>query len=422
MPPGGDDHSFADRQRQIEQQTREQMTREQTQRETARRMEGQQGQQQKMFESGSRDQGKGGRQFEGDHRGGQPSDSQRGPRDMQRNENSGDEGNRGKGMPFGGGGPGGPGMMPGGECLGRVKSTLKRVQKKVTVPSEWLQLITDVEAVSAKIKALAGSEDAGEEFEDIMDSVADKAEDLCMLEPKLMALEQMNRMATRDATRELTRLKKDYGNSKKRAEKSGEDISAITAKIDAKIAAIATAIEMLKKAEPQGESELAKAIAEFRKADSDPADIQEIMELVRETVFERFGDVYDDFRLLEQVGQSAKMTAQAEREINKYSALADKFEKPNKKGVKKDVSELRRLITEMRALLAKAKQMMKDDADEEDIFEIHSEAEQLMNDADEEVAHLQGKKTSTDNFINGTSPVGAAGANLWASVRNWLDR
>ena len=258
-------------------------------------------------------------------------------------------------------------------------------KKKIPVPAEISTLISELEAAIATVRDAKEETDA---VETALDVIMDKGEDLRDIGPMLGVLEQWPRMETRVSKR-LAAIKKSYLKNKTAAEKAKLDVSDPTADIDATIVRI--------------EAAMAEAKSDFEKGD-----FENIMENLDQEVFSELDDLQDKVNLLQQSLQASKngkrALADAKKMIGQFEAQAKRL-----LTAKKDTTKLDTLIAEMKAKHAQATTLLSSGKiTPESMYDLFVDGERLANDAQDEIAHLKGEKTSAEKELELAAPTNGA--------------
>ncbi len=272
-----------------------------------------------------------------------------------------------------------------------VKQNKKKIDslttKKVNVPAEYTELINELTTAVSTIKTATEWSD---EVEAAQDALSEKGEEMREIAPALGMLEQWPRI-TKRATDEITKLKKQ--------------VARIKAK---KLAGTESAIESIETKITQAESALSEA-------KSSTGNFQDAMESLQDNVFGLFEDIRDDFMILENISNLSKISKEVERELTKLDRESKRLA-----AKKKDVTHLNELIAKMRTGYAEMKSLLSSGTtDREEVFEAFSELESLRNDALEELAHLNGQKSTIEKEIevsSASTPIGAFLLSAWYAI------
>lgn len=276
--------------------------------------------------------------------------------------------------------------------VGDMARALARIKKQgISVPSEYE---TTIAALQSAIATIKNATESSGEVEAAMDTIQEMGPEMGEIGPKIGMLEHLPRIM-KEATRQVSQIKKMYAKSVARAQKAGIDVSDIKQSIESKL------------------QEFEAAIAEA-KASTDP---EEAADSLREDVFEGLEDLRDEMMILENISNASKMLKDAEKEIVRIEKAAATLKKQ-----KKDVSQLESLIAEMKALVADVKTLMQSKgSDKEQLFDAFYEGERLHNDALEILAKLRGEKTEIDKqFTPSDASKPNMGATVYWAVRDFL--
>lgn len=259
--------------------------------------------------------------------------------------------------------------------IANFKKTLERLKKQnIAVPAGAEALITELSGAIATVKASTGD---SEELDAALEILQDKGQELGEIGRTLGMLEQLPRVI-KEAEKQIKQVRKQLMRAQTAAAKNKTDISGITGKIESSI------------------QEIEKAIATAKSAAASSTDLEDVMDSIRDTVFEPLQDLRDEVMVLEQLSNASRMMKMAEKEIARVEKLAAQLKRQ-----KKDTAELEELIADMKQKLADVKSLLADkDVDKEELFDAFSEAERLHNDVAEELAELQGRPSDIDKEFN----------------------
>lgn len=259
--------------------------------------------------------------------------------------------------------------------VANFKKMLERLKKQnIAVPAGAEALVTELSNAIATVKASTGD---SEELDAALEVLQDKGQELGEIGRTLGMLEQLPRVI-KEAEKQIKQVRKQLTRAQTAATKNKTDISGITGKIESSI------------------QEIEKAIAAAKFASASSTDLEDVMDSIRDTVFEPLQDLRDEVMVLEQLSNASRMMKMAEKEIARVEKLAAQLKKQ-----KKDTAELEQLIADMKQKLADVKSLLADkDVDKEELFDAFSEAERLHNDVAEELAELQGRPSDVDKEFN----------------------
>lgn len=264
--------------------------------------------------------------------------------------------------------------------------TDKLAKQKVAVPEEYATLVSELTSALAVVKNAAEMTD---EVQTAMETIMEKGEELRDAGPKLGMLAQWP-MTLKQATAQVKRMDTQLARAKK--SKSATAYPELIAKVEANVGAVKSALEQAKSEATGGDFETA-------------------METLRDGVFEGSQDAYESMNVLENMANMTRMIKQAEKEIARYEKEATRYEKQ-----KKDASALRSIIAQMKRKLEEVKAVLSSgDSDPEGLFQDMSGAENLRNDAEDELQHLRGKPSSAEQQIQSSTATNA-GATIGKSL------
>lgn len=259
--------------------------------------------------------------------------------------------------------------------------TDKLAKQKVAVPEEYTTLVSDLTAALTVVK---NATEMSDEVQMAMETIMEKGEELRDAGPRLGMLAQWP-TTLKQAQVQVKRMDTQLARAKKN--KTAVAYPALIAKVEASVGAVKSALEQAKSEAVGG-------------------DLETAMETLRDGVFEGSQDAYESMNVLENMANMARMVKQAEKEIARYEKEATRYEKQ-----KKNVSALRSIIAQMKHRLEEVKAVLSSgDSDPEGLFQDMSGAENLRNDAEDELQHLRGKPSSSEQQIQSSAATNAGAA------------
>ncbi|MDO8493396.1 MAG: hypothetical protein Q7S19_02515 [bacterium] len=278
-------------------------------------------------------------------------------------------------------------MIGGGMKQGMtmMKKMIATAQKQgISVPAEYLTLISDVESA---IKVIEGATEMNDAVMEATETLQDKGEELRDIGPQIGMLTQWPKIL-KDAEKQITQVKKLFTTAKNKAKKSKVDISDIVSKVEAKIAEIEKIKNDLK-AEVGGKD----------------VDYEDIMERMHEEVFAAMDDLRDDMNTLQNIGNITSQLKRVDKDLKSYATRANNLTK-----AKKNTTHLKELLAEANKKSAAVKAIIaKPGFDPETLFEAISDGEGLINDINDELAELEGRETDLDKQFNYQDPFASQG-------------
>ncbi len=270
------------------------------------------------------------------------------------------------------------GMMEKGIVM--MKKSIAKLQKQgISVPGEYLALISSVEEA---MKVIKGATEMTDEVSAAMEILQDKSEDLREIGPRIGMLSEWPRII-KSADSQLVRVRKQFNQAKTRAKKSMVDISEIEAKIEAELSQIEKVRDDLK-------IQATKADVEFG----------DIMDSLREDVFEAIGDLQNDINILQNISDIGSELKKVDSMLKNFDARAVRLQK-----AKKNTSRLSELIVEAKKKRDEVKNIIsKSGFGLEALFNTISDGQSLLREINQEFATLENQKTEIDNQFNFSNP------------------
>ena len=262
-----------------------------------------------------------------------------------------------------------------------MKSMTARAQKQgVSVPEEYLSTISKLESA---IKVIENATEMSDDVFDAMDTIREDGDSLRELGPKIGMLTEWPKIL-KNASSQLSRLRKQFDQAKVRVKKSKIDTSEIEAKIEAEISEMEKARDSLKIAATKTDS-----------------DFEEIMSSLREDVFEKVGDAQNDINILRNISSISS-------ELKKVNAILKNFDigAARLKKAGKNTARLEELILEAKQKRDEVKTIVSSpNLNPDKLFEIISDGESLLGDISQEFATLENRKTEIDSQFEFNNPV-----------------
>lgn len=285
---------------------------------------------------------------------------------------------QGQGQKFGG--QGGQNMMGGRMSVSQDEYSAKRLEKlltqlkakNITIPAD---AAAKLEAYRAAINTMKSAE--GESAEDARLDLQETREGIVDLEPSLRMLGQWPTMQ-KQAERSISMIKKQLAGARKRALTAKVDVSKFVSKVEESITAMEKQVSDAKAAIAAGT-------------------IEEGFELVR--------DIHPDEEMTYNIGMieaasqmskmSGKITSHIKTLETKVARLAK--QKDPETGERYDVSHLKELITEMKALAANVKTKIDAGAEPDEVMAIAEEGMGLYEEFMMEMSELTGEEYFGNN-------------------------